>query len=68
MKVKFRKVIKGKTIDFHVIQIKTIDELRFMEGPGISEGALDILRVTGNVVVRFIGDPAGEMHIHVVSD
>jgi len=68
MKVKLRKVIKGKTIDFHVIQIKTIDELRYMEGPGLTEGAIDILRKTSNVIVRFKGDPMGELHVHIVGD
>jgi len=68
LKVKMRKVSRGKTIDFHVIPIKTIDEIRFIRGPGISEGALEILLKTGHVCLYFEGPPKGELHIHVVGD
>ena len=68
MKVKIRKVQNQKTVNFHNVKVESLDELKYLKGPGITERAIEILKLTGHVIVTFKGDPPGEVHFHVVND
>jgi len=65
MKLKIRRIKDGETVDFKIVPIKTLDEVRYLKGMGVEKKTIQELQQTGRSKVDFLD---GEIHFLLTVD